>query len=461
MMMLVTRKRYPVFFCLNIFILMCVGSIARAQTYTNPLKNFSIYGNVSDPGVLKYNGVYYLYATGSISHSYGFNAWTSTDLVNWVHQGVVFKNSDSGNEWGKSDFWAPEVINYHGFFYLIYSARASDGKLKIALARASHPLGPFINVAAPLLDEKLTCIDGHLFIDDDGAVYLFYAKDCSDNIVSGYHTSQIFGQRLVANYFQPEGEPWLAVQPEQAWELRSGDWRWNEGPYVVKHDSLYYLMYSANYFASADYAIGCATAASPRGPWIKYANNPLLEKNLAIGVSGPGHHSVTTSPDDSEWFVVYHTHIDAKNPDAGRQLNIDRMYFDNEGVLKIIGPTRSPQPYPSSAGTSAFSKINFELPRQLALAAIYPNPFNSLTAIEYSVGTAGGQFDRAEFISMKIFNLLGRELAVLVNENKTPGNYRVWWDGRDGSGLAVSTGNYICQIKSNRSHQAKLLTIVK
>ena len=78
----------------------------------------------------------------------------------------------------------------------------------------------------------------------------------------------------------------------------------------------------------------------------KQGKNPIAASNLPLGVSAPGHNSITRSPDDSEMFIVYHTHADPK-PSEDRVVNIDRLYFEEAGNLKIKGPTRSPQPMPS------------------------------------------------------------------------------------------------------------------
>jgi len=446
---------------LIVLILLVMNSsqlFSQDSTYTNPVGNFAVLGDVADPCVLKHEGMYYLYATAVISHTYGFHVWQSKNLVDWEHKGVAFTNLETVNEWGKQNFWAPEVMFYKGLFYMVYSARAADDRLKIALASSVSPLGPFKNMAAPLLDENLACIDGHFFIDDDGTPYLFYAKDCSQNIVDGFHMSQIFVQKLVPNYLQPVGEPILAAQPTQFWECLSGDWRWNEGPWVIKHSGIYYLMYSANYFASEDYAIGYATALSPMGPWTKYEGNPILAKDLSIGVSGPGHNSVTTSPDGAEMFIVYHTHINPNNPSAGRTPNIDRLIFDAD-VLRILGPTRSPQPMPSSS-SSDVEELNQPEPKKFNINSIFPNPFNNATKICYSVGDTQSQSAREFFVSLKIYNAVGEEIASLVHEKKRSGTYDAFWNGLDDSGNPVSTGVYICQlISDNRINIRKLMLL--
>jgi hypothetical protein len=75
--------------------------------------------------------------------------------------------------------------------------------------------------------------------------------------------------------------------------------------------------------------------------------NPIAATNLNIGVSGPGHSCLTSSPDGTEMFIVYHTHANARKPSGDRVVNIDRIGFDESGKLRITGPTRSHQPMPS------------------------------------------------------------------------------------------------------------------
>jgi GH43 family beta-xylosidase len=110
------------------------------------------------------------------------------------------------------------------------------------------------------------------------------------------------------------------------------------------------MTYSFYHYAKPEYGIGYATAPAPLGPWTKGPNNPLVVQKLEIGVSGPGHNSITVSPDGEELFMVYHTHADPRQPSGNRTVNIDRLIFTDDGQLQLLGPTRSPQPLPSGAG---------------------------------------------------------------------------------------------------------------
>ena len=70
------------------------------------------------------------------------------------------------------------------------------------------------------------------------------------------------------------------------------------------------------------------------------------------------------------------------------------------------------------------------------LAQNYPNPFNPATQIKYSVPEFG-------FVSLKVYDMIGRETAVLVNEEKSAGNYSVTFDGS-----SLSSGVYFYQLKA-------------
>ena len=329
------------------FIAISVSNVfPQISTYTNPVGGMS---NIGDPFVLNYNGNYYMYCTSD--NARGFKVWQSSNLVSWTYKGFAYDKQVQNSVWTNSagNYWAPEVIYYDNYFYMLYSGSAKDGHKKLALARSSSPLGPFMDWEVPVVVNNYSCIDGDILIDDDGIPYLYYSKAASENIINGNQVSQTYVQQLIPHTLIPVGSPVLCLTPSQAWEHPNNSMQWNEGPCTMKHDGIYYLTYSSNAYTTANYAIGYATASSPLGPWNKYSGNPILSSNLSIGASGPGHNGFALSPDSTEWFIVYAAHTDPNNPSANRSLYIDRMYFDN-GLLKVYGPTRSPQPVPSTNG---------------------------------------------------------------------------------------------------------------
>lgn len=76
------------------------------------------------------------------------------------------------------------------------------------------------------------------------------------------------------------------------------------------------------------------------------------------------------------------------------------------------------------------------LPREYALDQNYPNPFNPETAIRYHL-------PQSEHVKLTVYNMLGQEIRVLVNEPVTAGSYSVRWDGRDAARQTVASGVYI------------------
>lgn len=298
--------------------------------------------DIGDPFVLKISeNEYYMYCTSAPN---GFYCWKSNDLVHWGEKKMCYtKKLDS---WCVDCFWAPEVVMRDGQYYMFYTAKNQENSLRIGLAVSSSPDGPFTDVKnEPFFDFGYAAIDANVLVDDDGKSYLYYSRDCSENVDGLLQKSEIYGVALSDNLLSVEGEAVKLLTPEQQWEKDSGNIWWNEGPEMLKHDGRYYLTYSANYFASPAYSLGYAVSDTPLGPFVKAEENPLLTS--LRDVSGPGHQSFTWSPDGTQLWAVYHSHTNPQNPSGNRKVNIDRVGFTSDGKLVISGPTTSVQPLPS------------------------------------------------------------------------------------------------------------------
>ncbi len=311
-------------------------------TYINPIADL----RMGDPFVAKLGDAYYL--TGTTRANGGFDAWRSTDLIDWRPIGETFDGPAAG--WADGAFWAPELFEHGGRFYLTYSARSKDAegtpRFRLGLAVADEPGGPYDDVAGPWLDDGHAAIDAHVFIDDDSTPYLYFARVGQQREPDGKLLGTIWGVRLTADLTATIGEPQELVVPEQAWELPAdGLSICNEGPFIFRENGRYFMLFSAGHWADPYYAIGYAVADDPLGPWTKPADNPLAQTDAALGVSGPGHCSVTIGP-GGDRFVVYHAHADPATPRGPRTVNLDRLTVTPDGKLKLHGPTRDPQPMP-------------------------------------------------------------------------------------------------------------------
>ena len=313
-------------------------TLAANERYVNPV------ATGADPYILYHDGVYYLYSTNAVNQ--GYKVFTSTDFKSWEDRGLCLKVEDVyGEPTSSAGFWAPEVYNYNGKFYLIYTVNEHLG-----VAVADTPLGPFVSPKQSYVNNDKREIDGHLFFDDDGKVYIYFVRCASD--VGPGKGNEIFAAEFDMETFTYKNERCI-LYPEN-----KGSWEWvgdygyvAEGPAILKHEGRYYLTYSANGYTSHNYAIGLAISDSPLGEYKKYEDNPILEMSKANNVFGPGHHAFTYSPDGTELFIVYHRHASETSVHS-RVTCIDRAYFAYDeklgyDVLKIVGPTSTAQPLPS------------------------------------------------------------------------------------------------------------------
>jgi hypothetical protein len=98
-----------------------------------------------------------------------------------------------------------------------------------------------------------------------------------------------------------------------------------------------------------------------------------------------------------------------------------------------------------------------QLPNEFILYNCYPNPFNPTTKIRYSVPfveTHSGA--SVQNISLKVYDVLGSEVATLVNEEKAPGNYEVKFDAS-----RLSSGVYFYRIQAGSFYQVKKMILTK
>lgn len=94
------------------------------------------------------------------------------------------------------------------------------------------------------------------------------------------------------------------------------------------------------------------------------------------------------------------------------------------------------------------------IPRKFELQQNFPNPFNPVTNLGFSIPEFG-------FVTLAIYDVLGREIAVLVNENLPSGKYEVQWGGRDGNGLMVASGVYLYRLTGGKFRENKKMLLLR
>jgi len=338
----------------------------------------------ADPFVMPYNNKYYLYQTGVTS--WGFRVYVSDDLKSWrlptdqdfadvgttpntqqKNEGYCFYknwskpvyNSKSGTTLTCKHLWAPEVAYNPSTkkFVMTYSGYYVGDLATVSVATSDSPLGPFVDVyggepgfLAPTGNSAKASIDASIFVDSDGTPYLYYCNDCTRNGIDNFKNtgnywgiSEIWVVKLDSTWTKTTGTHTRCITPYQEWEtqndpgsadgMHAPNTAWNEGPYVYKHNNVYYMTYSANPYWNPMYGVGLAFAKSPTGPWTKYHANPIVVKQAGL-TAGTGHNMFFKDFSGTLW-CAYHTYSDPNTSgNVPRELLLSRAWFDN-GILRV------------------------------------------------------------------------------------------------------------------------------
>jgi beta-xylosidase len=271
----------------------------------------------ADPSAILVNDTYYLYPTTT---TVSLETWSSTDLVNWTYEGVIWEPPDPYG-WNNGGIWAPDVFVDDGVYYLYYVANGMIG-----LATSDSPTGPFVDyydhpfIGGGYGNTPDDTIDPHVFRGLDGRLYILCTATYALSLI---RISDMDDPVTVT------GEWRIAVIPGLIWEVF-----WIEGPYMVIRDGTYYLMYSGNNTAWPWYAIGYATATDPLGPYRKARENPILHVDWDYDFWGPGHNSVVHEPGGT-WRLFYHTKADVQE-NWNRLVRINELSFDADGKMFVV-----------------------------------------------------------------------------------------------------------------------------
>ena len=103
----------------------------------------------------------------------------------------------------------------------------------------------------------------------------------------------------------------------------------------------YYFMWSEGGWTGPDYSVAYAISDSPFGPFKRIGK--ILQQNPAIA-TGAGHHSVIHEKEKDAWYIVYHRRPIGETDGNSRVTCIDRMYFDEKGLIQPVIITKEGVP---------------------------------------------------------------------------------------------------------------------
>jgi len=236
--------------------------------------------HIRDPFVLPYDGKYYMYGTigeSAVGPGVGFNAYISDDLENWSETIPAFR--PTADFWADWDFWAPEVHEYNGAFYMFATFKKDGIGRGTQILKSEKPEGPFLPRSdGPVTPLDRNSLDGTLHIED-GQVFMIYCREWQDEEAGG--NGQMCVIELTADLKTAIGEPRVLFAASDAtWVLSVGSYPplahlvdeglgfITDGPFMYRcKDGALIMLWSS--FAEGGYAQGIARSdnGSIHGNW--------------------------------------------------------------------------------------------------------------------------------------------------------------------------------------------------
>jgi beta-xylosidase len=298
------------------------------MTFQNPV----YHDYLADPFCFRHGDWYYAVGTGRAEcYSPKFTGPVvpmakSRDLQHWEPVGRVLELPAEPF----TCFWAPEIAEHASQFYMYYHPCLPGKGYHIRVAVADQPDGPYRDSGRALTDNAFS-IDSHPFRDDDGQWWLFYATDFLD-----FDDKTFRGTALVVDKLKSMTElaghpqvvmrahwPWQRYEAQQKSHGVVADWYTLEGPTVRKRNGRYYCFYSGGNYQNESYGVDWLEADRIGGPWreVGCERGPQLMRSIPGKVIGPGHHSLVTAPDGTD-YAVYHAWNEAR---TDRLMCVDRL----------------------------------------------------------------------------------------------------------------------------------------
>jgi len=394
-----------------------------------------------DDGLLAFSRVTY---HGNMYHMWygGAKAQTFTDIGYATSQdGITWKKYDDPTttnelyaesdpvlvagqegEWDEAVVSCPYVLFLDGTYHMWYGGSTDPDLLSASIGHAISTDGiswQKDTLNNPVLtkgpsgtwDDTWVFKPSVLYID--GYFHMWYdAYNGTDEQVRIGHATSPDG----VTWSRDPNNPVLSFGSSQSWDYPRVD-----GPSVIYDGNIYHMWYSGGHFFT--WQIGYATSPHPDSLWTKDPQNPVFARG-------------TTGSWDDKW-VGFCAVIDSA--DSLRKMWYSGGNADWDGHIgyayKII---------------DAIEQIDSKhFPEEFSLKQNYPNPFNPSTTIKFQIPTS-------EFITLKVYNILGEEVATLVSKKLNIGNHTYTFDGKN-----LASGIYYYQLVAGDYREVRKMIMLK
>lgn len=285
----------------------------------------------ADPAPMVHDGTVYLYTSHdedeTVRNFFSMNDWkcySSNDMVNWTDHGTVLSYKDF--EWSRGDAWAGQCIYRDGKFYYYLPVNQKNGGNAIGVAVSDSPTGGFEDaLGKPLLD-GYGYIDPSVYIDDDGQAYLYWGNPnlwhvkLNKDMISYDKEYGIVKEELRDDNFGYR---------EKKIDNRTA--AYEEGPWLFKRNSLYYLLYPAG---GVPEHLAYSTGPSVTGPWTYGDTIMHVIKDRGAFTNHPGYIEF-----EGKSYLFYHNGALPGGGGFKRSVCIEEFDFNQDGSIPLITPT--------------------------------------------------------------------------------------------------------------------------
>jgi hypothetical protein len=133
----------------------------------------------------------------------------------------------------------------------------------------------------------------------------------------------------------------------------------------------------------------------------------------------------------------------------GSAINESRNQAINDYTKRMLNLWGDPSLIPRYDITVDVEDVKTEIPAEFTLHQNYPNPFNPSTKIRFVI-------PKSSFVSLKVYNVLGKQVATLAREEKPAGNYEVEFSGTD-----LPSGVYFYKLQTGSFIQTKKMILLR
>jgi predicted GH43/DUF377 family glycosyl hydrolase len=406
-------------------------------------------------------------------------ASTSIAQINWTKHGNSVLDPGPSGEWDDNSL-APLCVLFEDTIYRMWYGGHDGSIFSIGYATSTDGFNwmkdtfnnPVLDIGPPgSWDDARVLIPSVLH--HDSMYKMWYSGNDGTNSRIGYATST-----EGITWTKYGGNPVLDIGPPGSW---------NEGgvsqPCVLFDGSTHHMWFGG-WDASEITSIGYATSTNGGITWIEYPGNPVLKpgngtwdsqhvEGPSVFFDGNTYHMWYTGRNIHSWWtwrIGYATSQDGivwmkdtvnnpvLTPSAGswdsQFVSYPRVIPDSAGSIFKMWYVGGAADWDGHIGyatapVTGIKALHENLPNGYVLQQNYPNPFNPTTNIEFSI-------PKSTFVTLKVYNILGEEVATLVSERLVAGQYKYDWDA---SGLA--SGVYLYRLQAGEYVEAKKMIVLR